>query len=744
MKTQLLFGTAMLAVTVLTAQAPPKTFPLSLAEISKYKYAVSGTEAQDPPAQGITSNTPKTVASPVVSSRQSKAAAYSWVRMTSSMNVLGVLLSESKQLSYNEDLDAICLIARRGPGYIASPNYTNITGAYTGAIVAFLSKDDGATWDSTLVWNNDVNWARYPQGGIWNPLGPPTNTNLSNAYVVVTGPITPNAGSWIGNYFASKSLSVFTNVADPQPGAQIFNDNSNPNPMFDELDMARMDFQVTDDGKIHVVGHIWNDFNSTSAATQVFRGIRFLKGSYNSGVFTWSNDSIMLHQSSVGTTVTTAGITSFPRVYGGVGNMAWSEDGQIGYAWFIGQRNNSTDNNMGLQPLVWKTTDGGTNWSEAPGINFNDTVKFAPVLKTVERAWDTSGTFQTALRIPHFGAGVSDRIGSIVDKNGNLHLTTTIGSTQWAMFPFVVAAQEFTNVVGDGQIYTWSHLGDNIPVIYDFVYSHTANDWNFCVIDTLRTEPPAIDPAAPNGYGYSYNPWPVANNLKQSCNARFQLSKSPDGAYIVYTWADSDPNFTQDAVRWNISPDLFLKFKPVDSAKVHPLKINLTGDPLTPAVYANARMHHASNKIKIMGVNTVTLTTKIVTTISFKIPLRVTNSTPLNSELPNTHHFLNAPLTFSYVTIIDDLKENGMSAAGSVLFPNPTGGETFLGTELDHSEDVSISVCNILGAQLRSQDVKGTAGHNEIKLDTEGLSRGVYLVNVRIGTGVATKKLIIE
>jgi hypothetical protein len=739
MKRQLFIGTALFAATSIFAQVPAKKY-LGLDEISRNKYGNKGMVAHEP-VQQAPANAPSAVSGPKSAAAKSKAAAFSWVRLTSSMNVFGVLLSDSKQLTYNEDLNAICLIARRGPGYTAVPNYSNIVGAYSGGILAFVSKDDGVTWDSTIVWNNDTYWARYPQGGFWNPITPSVNTTVDNAYVVVTGPITPAAGGWTGNYFASKSLSVFTNVADAQPGAQIYNDNSNPNPMFDNVNMARLDFQYTDDGRVHALGHIYNDFNSTSPATQVYRGIRYLTGNFNSGVFTWSHDSIMLHQSTVNASVTTAQITNFPMVYGGVGNMAWSENGQIGYAWFVGQRKNSTDNSMGLQPLVWRTTDAGQNWSEIPGINFNDTVKFAPVLKTVERSWDTSGTFQTALRIPHFGPGLAEDMGSIVDKNGNLHLTSMIGSTQWGMYPYVATAQEFTNVVGDGQIYSWSHLGDNIPVMFDFVYNGTANDWNFTVVDTLRTEAPATSPAAANGYGYNYNPWPVYDGGKQSCNARIQLTRSADGAYVFYTWVDTDPNFTQDAVRWNVAPDLYVRMKHADSTKMHPMKFDLTGSPLSPDVFSNARMHSTSTKVKMVGVTTPY-------NVSIKLPVKVMNSTPLRADLPNTTHFLNASLSFTasapQPTTDTRLSENAVSATSSVLFPNPTSHDAFLVIDLPHANDVNVTITNIVGQRVMVQSLKGNEGFNQFSVKTEGLSAGVYMVNVRVADGVATKKLVIE
>lgn len=111
-------------------------------------------------------------------------------KFTGSMNAFSYLVSQSKSLCYNAGVNAVTFIARKSPYYVASSN------SNSGAIVASIAVQNlGTSWDSTVIWTSAANLGRYPQGGIYNPLG---NTNKNSAYVVGMGPITGGAG-WLGN-----------------------------------------------------------------------------------------------------------------------------------------------------------------------------------------------------------------------------------------------------------------------------------------------------------------------------------------------------------------------------------------------------------------------------------------------------------------------------------------------------------------------------------------------------------------
>lgn len=97
-------------------------------------------------------------------------------KFTSSMNAYGVLNSSSKPLQFTPNVNIISFIHRKSPTYITSP-FSN-----SGSIVGMISTNNGVSWDSTCIWTSTASiGARYPQGGIYNPIG---NTNKNNTYLV--------------------------------------------------------------------------------------------------------------------------------------------------------------------------------------------------------------------------------------------------------------------------------------------------------------------------------------------------------------------------------------------------------------------------------------------------------------------------------------------------------------------------------------------------------------------------------
>src|SRR6185295_4821647 len=110
-------------------------------------------------------------------------------------------------------------------------------------------------------------------------------------------------------------------------------------------DFARYDFYSTEDGKIRSMGGIYSNVNTQPYS---MRGARLYTGSYNSGVISWSGDSIIppvTYKSA-----NTPNLFSEPR-------MTWNEAGNVGYVWFIGCRSGATGANAGYQPIVFKTVN---------------------------------------------------------------------------------------------------------------------------------------------------------------------------------------------------------------------------------------------------------------------------------------------------------------------------------------------------------------------------------------------------
>lgn len=217
---------------------------------------VAGRPAKDPHIiSDPQNNSASSTANPIISATFNK--------FTASMNVFGMLVSAQKPLQYNRYLQTYSWIQRKHPFYITNP--TLPANAQSGAIVAFLGKNEGTVWDSTLLFSDASRWSRYPQGGIYNPMN---GNNLAASYVVGSGPCTASSDNWVGNWYASKLIGAAgTNSAGAD---QQFMPNASPfgsatSPTMTKHDFARSSFAITDDGVVRSLGEISRDVNDVSS-----------------------------------------------------------------------------------------------------------------------------------------------------------------------------------------------------------------------------------------------------------------------------------------------------------------------------------------------------------------------------------------------------------------------------------------------------------------------------------------------
>jgi hypothetical protein len=757
MKKQLLLGSALLAaISAFPQSSFVKPKPRTLVNTAE-RYARKYTWVEGTPSQSI-----KPAGAVQQPQQRPSSAGTGWIGLSGSMNIFGVLVSNSKPLQYHPGLGAVSFIHRKSFAYQCSPAITTPSGAVTGIIVAevcadMLNASNGAPWDSTCVWANTTNWARYPQGGIYNPPG---NTSLTNAYVLATGPITQanTALGWIGSFLASKKLDVYNNVASTASaviGSQtvtaqqfIASNTTTFDPTQGKFDFPRTEFAATDDGAIRVMGEIMKDANGTTYGTQLFRGARILKATFNSGVFVWTGDSII-------PSLNMSNTLSFPQMYGEA-HMCWNQAGTIGYVWFLGSRQGRLGANFGMQPIVYKTTNSGGTWTEVPGINFNATStasagpeyfkKYNPafynaVIKPLDSVW------QSPQKIPQFNIG--EGVDGVVDKDGNLHIVTTIGSTGTSHPDSMIIGTQ--NIGSDGEKYTWSHSPGKRPYIYDFTTS--GSDWNVTVVDSMSSEGPGSRTTDP---GYSSNPWdadPSNSNSKVDMRARLQCSRTPDGKYIVYTWAESDTNYTSSTFKWNNIPNVKARAMDLSGHITVPTttaqtlqnymawtELNLTNPTTNPfgPVQSNAQMHFVSPVCK--------LTATAETSFTLAMPLTVSNntSTPLTQLLPNNHYYTTAMMAFTRPSGVGIAENTLSSIVNSQLYPNPAKGNASLMINLKDNSKVELKVVNLMGEVVKTSTVDSEAGINTLNVDLSGVASGIYLVNVKIGNTSAAKKLIVE
>jgi hypothetical protein len=716
MKKQVLIGSVLLAAISTFSQTgllkPKPTGLINTKILMETKFG----DIESTPTNIMRTNTAKPELQKPFSAAKS-ASANNWNKFTASMNIYGVIISYCKPLQWDDDLNAVSFIHRKSPTYNPSPAPS--ANAANGSIVAMISTNCGTSWDSTAMWVNNTFWARYPGGGIYNP---PSNTNMNNAYVVGAGPTTGQGSTtWIGNWYASKQLGSanYNNVVSAVPNAmQSFPTLGPYGPNLGRHDFAAYSFAATDDGKVRTLAGITDDALTADTA------VMLVTGTFNtSNTFDWVGTVFdpAMTQASDGT----KNWVSRPI-------MAWNEQGTIGYVVIMGSRLGATRSNMGYQPIVYKTINSGATWSEEAPIDFNNDPSFADV---VNRLFSVAA--DPTLAIPNFWW--AEGIDCSVDMNNKLHIFT---SMLWHSSPSLDSLNYINQFTTEK--YVWPHTPGHQPYLYDFIYNGTSPTptWSHVLVDSMSSESPA---GVSTGAGYNDNPWdtdPTQSNQKVRIDARLQMSRTPDGKYLVYTWAESDTTSTNLQKKWNNIPDIKARAMDVTTGLISPVKINVTSADIGQ-ISGHAMYHFISPKCQL--VSDAPVGNQVGPTIN--IPMTVSNSSPYHQLTTNTHWYSCTALSFRHtgtVSTVGIAENNLNSTNNSFIYPNPAKNNATVSLNLANNSKIQIEVLNTIGQVVRATKADGQTGSNSVNIDLNGLASGIYLVNVKVENAISTKKLIIE
>lgn len=648
-----------------------------------------------------------------------------WYRISGSGNVYGFLVSASKPLNYQRILGAVSFIQRKSATYVVSPaGDSNV-----GSIVAYWAKNDASTnnlasWDSTLIYADATNAGRYPSGGIWNILPGNANTDLNKAIAVGSGPVTTGSG-WVGSWYASKSLSLTPKNA-AGPDEQFFANaspfNSATSPSMTKHDFPRYGFNLCDNG-VYVAGQKMNDINGTTFAAQLIRGASISKGTFNSGVMVWTQDSIIPP-----TELRTDGSKLLGEPY-----LKFDPAGINGYAMFIGMRAGSPvgSSNRGMQPIVYKTTNGGAAWALVNGIDFNAVTPAISQLKNTMRAININ----TTVEAPWFW---SEGIDMTIDANNKLHIiATAIGHASTHVDSMNYLSTWTT------EAYHWPHVNTARPLIIDYYGDGGASPWNVLIIDSLDTEGPS---STSGEGGFVVNPWadPTPNNSVSS-DSRIQITRSYDGAFLAYSWAETDTSITTSSAKWNEFPNIKVRaFRTCDGTlSTEPGGFNVTGATgVLAAVKDKAYFHYMSGEMKA-GASSATSAT-------FAIPFSV-SSNPLSEGInPVSNYFAMTHVGFTFPsaacgsTITTGIASAKTDASESSLYPNPTENNFNVRLNLSTANDIAISVYNAIGQKVSETKTNGTIGENNVSMNMNNATAGVYFVKIKVGKTESTKKLVVQ
>jgi hypothetical protein len=738
MKKQLLLGIALLGSTLAFSQntrvKPQPAGAYNMAERIAQKFATESAEPSlaNKPGPQPASNINDPAPAIIQESSSQPASLITWKLLSGSSNCYGQLLSNSRPLQYNPDVNTVSFIHRKSFSYSATPAVPAT--ATSGVILADISSNWGVNWDSTAIWTNPTNWARYPQGIVYTP--PVPNNTITNAYVIGSGPCTNANSLWGGSWYASKQLAVpgstlYNNATDQTPGAQQFVSNTGTfAPGQSSYGWPRFGASYSStSGAITLLGQISDDNTASSAATQKMRGVAIIKGTFNAGVFNWAMDSI------IPSTIVT---TSTVKVLSSTAQMAFNKKGDVGYIVMIGAKSGATLENKGYQPIIYKTTNAGGSWSSIPSIDFS-----SPSMSVVPYHLAPINT-NSNISAPYF-----NEFDIVVDINNNLHIGALIISQNNANNDSLNYISQFTMSINPGNKYLWGHVPGNRPYLYDF-YGDGSSPWKVITVDSLSTEDPG---AAVSSTGYNSNPWDATGtgSAKINIESRPQLGRTPDGNYITYSYSESDTNFVVNAQKWNVLPNIKTRCLAIGLGAgcqytLSPVKINVSrpavgSGTVNPKVSDKAFLHYMS---PVTG-SAVTLVAGAGTTVDINTPFTVTNSSPLGQLTNNSNWYGSAKLTYTFNCITVGAVENSKSNAYDIsLFPNPANNNATLGINLKENTGVTVNVYNLVGQLVKSTKADGRVGDNNINIDLNNLSAGVYMVNVKVGNSVNTTKLIIQ
>lgn len=619
-----------------------------------------------------------------------------WQPISTSINIYGVLIDGEKPLQYNPNVNAVSFIHRKGPYYTAAPADNS------GAMIAMISTDFGSSWDSTCIWSDGSSLGRYPQGAIYSAPG---NTNIANAYVVGSGIVT-DGGNWVGSWYASKQLGAgnYNAAASGVSNAMQFLPNTPPYAAAGKHDYSAYSFASTNDGKVRSMAYLCNDINGSDIG---LRGFKIITGTFNAGVFSWAGDSLIPN-------VVTR--TDGSKHLGGTPVMAWSQDGVIGYAIFTGAASGATGSNQGYQPIIYKTTNSGGSWASIPSIDFSSPT-YSTVLKRI------SAVNNSTVVIPQFNT--TEGIDATVDVNGKLHLACTIAGTSSMDVDSLDFTYQFTS-----EGYQWPYTAGARPYLYDF-YGDGTSAWNFLTIDSLTSEGPSD---LSGNAGYADNPWDEDAGQKVRSGSRIQLSRTADGKYVFFTWAESDSNFTTGQKKWNTIPDIKVRLLDIANGigggnySISPVKQIPSKVGNNTQIVTRAMFHFAAPVSATFAPG------------QFIVPLTVTNSNPYSQLTSNTHYFFGAPMSFTTVGI----SENLASIKNFGIYPNPAKDEITISLDALNNQSTDIIINDIVGKKIKQIKTNLIVGENKFNVNTSELSKGIYLVTIKSGNSSETKKLVIE
>lgn len=369
-------------------------------------------------------------------------------------------------------------------------------------------------------------------------------------------------------------------------------------------------------------------------------------------------------------------------------HLAFSASGATGYCVFFGvQSAATTPETRTFSPIVYTTTDSGATWSATPWAPYD----FSAIPVIAQNIFPTnSGQYIK----PWFS--MNNGSECLVDVNNQLHVICTIESGY--------------SDAEDSLSYTGAPTGWTTHYIYD-VHTTGINTWDAILIDSIMTDPTSTQSPFTDG------------STPYDLDARLQASISPSRDHIFYLWVDTDP---QLAGGENAYPDMYgIGVDWTTSMKTQKKMFSNDGE---------SYWHYNSNNALVAGSTYTVPTTMSIDRDGTHITLN-----------PFDHYYVdNVTFDESEFTFPIGINE-AVATFGTVsAYPNPANDVLNLNLTLTNNEECLITMTNMLGQVVLSQNNTVAAGFSTVQLNTSNLQAGVYFVNVTAAGSTATSKVVVE
>lgn len=576
---------------------------------------------------------------------------------------------ECRLVAYNPDLDIISVTVLLDPATYPEADAPGVVGQ-------FYSTDHGQTWNGPVVIADDLsngqNW--YIAGSMYNPSG---NTNVDNVEGIYQGALYPTTGDWKYSMYGSSDFAG-TNLVN----YSIVEGNADYgyHGYFNWMGLQQIGDQMRC-LNVYPLG-TWNGFQAFS--------LEAVTGSYNGTEFDWTTEATVDYDLYYNET---DGIVAWTGNWQGMDagmDLAWSQDGQIGYMWIDGVSN---EDFSGYQSVVYRTEDGGNSWDYVY-LDFQEDAAQAYMYEYLINVG--GGDFV----IPR----VFESAG-VVNAHGDLELVSAIGSHSADVFTYP-----------DSLGWSWTYPGDLFNIIVD------GNGIKEIIwIDSLKTSN-VLSTSEGNYCG------------TEGWQHRLFASKSADENQIMFTWTD-----TRDAVNneLNMQPDLFGWAKNVcPTGTMMESPICFTEGTLYETFYYftsgsdYAYLDEETNMYVLPYAQAVTPGEFAANTSTSADPITVNYITGIEFE------------NLCTVGVEELASYNSFNVAQNQ--PNPFTGETSIEITTETASPVVVEVSNLMGQTIYTINAGTISGTKNVVLTSDNMESGVYFYTVRIGSESITKKMIVE